>query len=351
VLFVSAGTLYAQGFDLTRLALTGNRSTVAQDVASVSVSDAGIVAYRTTSVVERRQFVWFDRAGREIGRVGDPDSSVVAGGFLSLSPNGRHVAMHRTVDQNRDIWLLETTRGVLSRFTSDAALDGEPQWSPNGQQVVFCSNRSGVFDLYVKSTAAPEGEQLLLATAQNKSATDWSLDGRFILFRSVDPTLSHDLWALPLDGDKKPFPVVRTGFVEPHGQFSPDRQWVAYQSNESGRAEVYIQPFPGPGAKTRISTNGGAQMRWRRDGKELFYLALDGRLMAVPIRASQDGGLESGQPVPLFPARVGEVIPLQSGYNLSYDISPDGQRFLMNTITEASGAPPIEVILNWPPKS
>lgn len=205
MLFVSAGTLYAQGFDLTRLALTGNRSTVAQDVASVSVSDAGIVAYRTTSVVERRQFVWFDRAGREIGRVGDPDSSVVAGGFLSLSPNGRHVAMHRTVDQNRDIWLLETTRGVLSRFTSDAALDGEPQWSPNGQQVVFCSNRSGVFDLYVKSTAAPEGEQLLLATAQNKSATDWSLDGRFILFRSVDPTLSHDLWALPLDGDKKPF--------------------------------------------------------------------------------------------------------------------------------------------------
>ena len=317
----------------------------------MSVSDTGIVAYRRGAVAERRQFVWFDRAGREIGRVGDPDGFVLGGGDPSLSPNGRHIAVMRTVDGNRDVWLLETTRGVLSRFTSENAANSGPRWSPNGQQVVFNSNRSGVFDLYVKSMASAEGDELLLATPQNKSVTDWSLDGRFILFRSVDPTMSHDLWALPLEGDKKPFPVVRTRFVEPYGQFSPDGQWVAYQSNESGRAEVYVQPFPGPGAKIKVSTNGGAQMRWRRDGKELFYLALDGHLMAVPIRASRKEGLEPGEPVALFAAKVGEVVPLLSGYNQSYDLSSNGQRFLMNTITEAVGAPPIEVILNWPPKS
>jgi hypothetical protein len=179
--------------------------------------------------------------------------------------------------------------------------------------------------------------------------TDWSLDGRFILFHSIDPELSHDLWALPLDGDKTPFPVVRTRFVEPYGQFSPDGRWVAYQSNESGRAEVYVQPFPGPGARIPISTHGGAQMRWRRDGKELFYLALDGRLMAVPIRPGPHAALEPGEPVPLFAARVGEG-PLQSGYNPSYDISPDGQRFLMRPITADAHVPAITVILNWPPK-
>jgi Tol biopolymer transport system component len=259
--------------------------------------------------------------------------------------------MHLTVDGNRDIWLLETTRGVLSKFTTESAADSSPRWSPDGRQVVFNSNRSGVFDLYVKLMASNASDELLLATPQNKSVTDWSLDGRFILFRSVDPTTSHDLWALPLEGDKRPFPVVRTSYVEPYGQFSPDGRWVAYQSNESGRAEVYVQPFPGPGAKIPISMNGGTQMRWRRDGKELFYIALDGHLMAVHIRAdSHDGGLEPGQPVRLFAVRVGELVPLQAGYNQSYDISPDGQRFLMNTITEETSVPPITVILNWPPK-
>ncbi len=140
-----------------------------------------------------------------------------------------------------------------------------------------------MYDLYLKSATGAGSEELVLATSQNKSVTDWSVDGGFLLYRSVDPTTGHDLWALPLDGDKKPFPVVRTNSNEPYGQFSPDGKWIAYQSNESGRDEVYVQPFPGPGAKVRISTNGGAQMRWRRDGKELFYIALDGRLMAVPI--------------------------------------------------------------------
>ena len=205
-----------------------------------------------------------------------------------------------------------------------------------------------MYDLYQLSTANPERAELLLATPQNKTATDWSRDGRFILFRSVDPATSHDLWALPLDGNKTPFPVVRTRFTESYGQFSPDGNWIAYQSDDSGRVEIYVQPFPGPGTKVPISTSGGAQMRWSNDGKELFYLALDGRLMAVPLqRSSQGHALTPGQPVPLFDANVGGVVPLQSGYREAWTISRDGQRFLMNTIVERASAPPITIILNW----
>ena len=169
VLFVSKGTLYAQRFDMRGLALLGNRSTVAEDVAAVTVSDAGVVAFRTRAVVEPRQFVWFDRNGLEIRRVGSPNSSDSAGGgHPSLSPDGRYVAMNLTVNGNRDIWLLETTRGVLSKFTTKSAANSSPRWSPDGRQVVFNSNRSGVFDLYVRPMASNASDVLLLATPQNK---------------------------------------------------------------------------------------------------------------------------------------------------------------------------------------
>ena len=152
-----------------------------------------------------------------------------------------------------------------------------------------------------------------------------------------------------LDGDRKPYPVVQTSFDERDAQFSPDGKWIAYQSNESGRFEIYIQPFPGPGSKLQVSTNGGAQARWRRDGKELFYIALDDRLMAVPIRlASNPQSAEPSSPIPLFATHVGGA--LQSPFMQQYEVSPDGQRFLMNTFTEEA-ASPITVILNWKPKS
>src|SRR5262249_3929106 len=153
---------------------------------------------------------------------------------------------------------------------------------------------------------------------------------------------------LPMDGDRKPFPVVQTEFEERDGQFSPDGKWIAYQSNESGRFEIYVQPFPGTGTKIQISTNGGGQVRWRRAGKELFYITLDDRLMAVPIGISSDNKtIDAGAPVPLFATHVGGAV--QGIYRPQYMLSPDGQRFLMSTVAEEAPSP-ITVILNWKPK-
>jgi Tol biopolymer transport system component len=256
----------------------------------------------------------------------------------------------RESNGNRDIWLLEVARGVLSRFTTHPAGDVSPRWSPDGKSIVFDSNRGGVFDLYVKSVSGSATEEPLLKTAQSKSATDWSADGRYLLFRSVDPETSHDLWALPLHGDRTPFSVVRGDFIEAYGQLSLDGKWVAYQSDESGRAEVYVRPFPNAGTPIRISTTGGGQMRWRQDGRELIYISLDGRLMAVSLRLSANGdGLEAGTPIPLFATRVGDPVPLTSGYRQDYVMTPDATRFLMNTIVDDEDVPPLTVILNWRP--
>lgn len=158
---------------------------------------------------------------------------------------------------------------------------------------------------------------------------------------------------MPLDEERraqgKPFPVVHTNFDERDGQFSPDGKWIAYESNETGRYDVYLQPFPGPGVKLPVSVSGGAQVRWRRDGEELFYIALDGRLMAVPIQSSTSGQPGVGTPVPLFPTRVGGAIA-QGVTRQQYAVSPDGQRFLMNTVPEDETLPPITLILNWKPR-
>ena len=193
-----------------------------------------------------------------------------------------------------------------------------------------------MFELYRKPTTGDGNEELLLATRRTRStsaASDWSRDGRFLLYRTVDPKTGADIWALPLNGDRKPFPVVQTNFEEQDAQFSPDGKWIAYQSNETGRFEIYLQPFPGPGRKEAISTNGGAQVRWRRDGKELFYIALDGRLMAVPIRFAPDGQtFETGAPVPLFATSVGGAV--QGRDRQQYVVSADGQRFLMSILPE-----------------
>jgi hypothetical protein len=353
LLFVRQGTLYAQLFDPVGLALTGEPFPVAERVtvvtvsgistAALSASAAGPVVYRSGSAIQR-QFVWFDRSGKRIDDVGGPDG-FAGDGTSSLSPDGHRVALFRAVDGNVDVWLLELRRNVPSRFTTDAAADMLPIWSPDSTRIVFSSNRKGQFDLYEKPAAGTGSEEPLLTTAQTKFATDWSLDGRFLLFHNLDPKTNFDVWALPRDGKQEPVPVVQTNFVEGFARFSPDGKWIAYQSNETGRSEVYVQPFPGPGARLPISTTGGAQARWRRDGKELFYIGLDNRLMAVPIRLAATGATAEA-PVPLFPMRI--FGPVQG--DTWYMVSSDGQRFLVNTVREEATSP-LTVILNWKPKS
>ena len=265
-----------------------------------------------------------------------------------MSPDGHRVALTRIVGGNRDLWLLDVERSLLSRFTFDAGEDQRPLWAPDGGHIVFGSNRNGVFDLFQKTTAGAASEEPLLASVNPKGPTDWSRDGRFILYRDSDPKTSYDIWALKLDGDRRTFPVVLTSAAERDAQFSPDGKWIAYQSNESGRFEIYVQRFPGPGDKEPISAGGGVQARWRDDGKELFYIALDGRLMAVPITVPPDGhALVPGVSSPLFITHVVGGVP--GADRQQYMVSPDGQRFLINTLTEEATAAPITVLLNWKP--
>jgi Tol biopolymer transport system component len=352
LLFLRQGTLFAQEFDLDRLQLTGNPFTVADQLAvvdfsaAVSVSAAGPIVYRTGAAGDQRQFVWFDRSGRETGRVGDPGRSFFG---PALSHDGRRLAFFR-LGGNPDVWLLDVERGVSSRFTSDPGDDVYPIWSPDSKGIVFSSNRKGPHNLYVKPVADTGGEQVLLHTPETEVAMDWSRDGRFLLYMIVDPKAPPSLWALPLHGERKPFRVMQTDSDRSFGQFSPDGKWIAYSSTESGRWEIYAQPFPGPGTKSLISTAGGISARWGPDGKELFYIALDDRLMAVPIQRASDGtSLEARTPVPLFTTRVGGALR-QTEFTPQYVVAPDG-RFLMNTVVEDANAPPITVILNWKAKS
>jgi Tol biopolymer transport system component len=383
LLLVRQGVLVALDFDHTRGVVAGQPITVAQGVGldpgvargTFAVSSTGVLAHRASGG-ERRQLVWVDRAGTMRGTVGLPDENAL--GNPELSPDGQRVAVQRAVEGNVDLWMIEVGRGVPSRFTFDASAEGDPVWSPDGRRVGFRSSRNAFMDLFEKLASGAADEQPLLETAEPKAPVAWSPDGSLLLYATQDPKTGTDLWALPVPGvrpstnapqqargalseskaagraepaeERKPFPVVQTPFDEAAGQFSPDGQWVAYESNESGPREVYVQPFPGPGRKWQVSMAGGNQPRWRPDGKELFYVAPDGRLMAVPVAVGADTQtLEAGAPMPLFATRLASGSGI-SGVVISskpqYAVARDG-RFLMNVAVEGATAPPITVVLNW----
>lgn len=280
-----------------------------------------------------------------VGAIGAPDESALAN--PTLAPDGQRVAVSRIVQGNFDIWLMEVNRGVATRFTFDAAFENMAIWSPDGRRLVFTSSRKGAGDLVEKSASGAAEEQSVLVDAQFKWPNDLSRDGRVLLY-SQDTKMGSDLWALPLTGERKPFPVVQTSFDEVAGKFSPDGRWLAYASNESGRHETYVQPFPDAGGKWQVSTGGGSQPRWRPDGKELFYVAPDNRLMAVSIGpASNTGVLETSAPVPLFPTRLASGANIGGGgYSPQYAVATDG-RFLMNVAVDDGVTSPITVVQNW----
>ncbi len=346
VLFGRGESLYGQRVDPQAMTPLGDPVLVADAVAqnpttfasvALSASRAGLFAYRTP-VEAARELVWVGRQGAQTGTLGT--ISGLGGAVPSLSRDGRTVAVQRVVDGNLDIWLIETARGVLRRFTFDAANDNAPTWSPDGSRIAFNSGRKGggLNDLYEKSLSGG-AEQVLLESTENKNISDWSPDGRFVLFSIQNPKTARDIWALPLDGDRKPFVVVQTSFEETFPRFSPDGRWIAYQSNETGRAEVFVQPFPGPGRSWQISTDGGTGHQFRADGRELYYRAPDNRLMAVPLMLDAKGvTVDAGNPVALFPLRPGALAA-----------TSDGQRFLINQPTGDATASPITVVLNWKP--
>jgi Tol biopolymer transport system component len=216
---------------------------------------------------------------------------------------------------------------------------------------VFASTRNGVYDLFEKPASNTADERPLLVTSQNKKPLSWSLDGRFLLYGVQDPNTAADLWVLPMIGDRKAFPLLHSRFDEIEGQFSPNGRWLAYVSNESGRYETYIRSFPEAGDQQLVSTAGGTQPRWRGDGKELFYVAPDATLMAVPIRvAPSTRALDVGEPVALFRTHLavgGNVAPASFQSHAQYAVTSDG-RFLMNMTTDEAVTSPITIVQNWP---
>lgn len=346
LLFMRQGTLFAQSFDADRLELKGNTFPVAEHIgpSALSVSAAGPIVYRALPTSGGQQeFVWIDRSGREIDKVVYPNNSNGIG--PALSSDAHHLAISKPENANMDIWAFDVSRRAWNRITFDSRDDIFPLWSPDGRSLVFSSNRiGGIMNLYRKLlSGSPGSEELLLSSAQINWATDWSHDGRFLLFDSIDSKRGGpDIWALPLEGERKAFEVVHTEFNEQDGQFSPDGKWIAYQSDKSGHFEIYLQPFHGIGAGVPVSTNGGTQVRWNPNGKELFYIGPDGRLMLVAIRLPVDGqAVNLGSPVALFPANVNP-----NYFRHQYMVAPDGQSFVMN-VNQPISASPLTVILNW----
>ena len=346
LLYAREGTLVARPFDADRLELTGEAVPVVKQIgfslgnarAHFSASETGTLLYRTSTAAADTQLVWFDRAGKQLDTVG------AAGHYsdIRLSPDGKRVAFQRLDPEKgaSDIWVMELARGTTSRLTFDPANDGDAVWSPDGGRVVFSSMREGLPNLYQKLSSGAGGEELLLKTEDAKIANDWSPDGRHVLYNAASRQ-SSDLWVLPLFGERRPEPFARTDFQESGGRFSPDGRWIAYVSDESGRFEVYVQSFPASGGKWQVSDGGGASPRWRRDGRELFYLSADGKLMAVEVNGSSDT-FKSEAPVPLFETRVGSI----SG-DSPYDVAADGRRFLVKVLVEETAPAPVTVVLNW----
>src|SRR5262245_3231280 len=288
LLYVRDTTLMAQPFDERRLRLSGEPVPIADRIQALGLpplsvfaaSANGTVAYQTAASSIDSRIVWFDRSGNTLSIVGERDSY----GDIELSPDDTQAAV-TVVDPafgTRDLWLFDLTRGVKTRFTANPAEDNTAIWSADGKNIVFDSSRQGSLELFQKAATGHGAEEVRLADRRNRFPSSWSPDGRFMMYMvdNGEPS-GWDLWLLPLSGTRRPVPFLQTPFNEAQGQFSPDGRWIAYVSNESGRNEVYVTPFPGPGRTRQLSTAGGLWPRWSGTGSEVFFLSSDGVLMAT----------------------------------------------------------------------
>jgi Tol biopolymer transport system component len=339
LLYLRERTLVAQPFDAKTLKTTGEPIPIAEKVgtdavglARFSVSREGTLVYRTGEVTDR--MVWVDRGGKELETLGDPAQYHDP----AISPDGRRLAFDM-VDPRAgrfDVWIRDLARGVTSRLSFSKGDAFAPLWSPDGGRVVYTADT----DLVEKAADGQGAETPLVKSDELKIPSDWTRDGRYIAFASQAKDTKWDIWMLPTFGDRKPFPWLKTTYAEIWPVFSPDGRYVAYQSNESGRYEVYVQSFPGPGGKWQISSAGGTEPHWRADGKELYYRSADQKLMAVEVTTGAT--LEAGVAKALFPVR------LETGLARNRFLpAKDGQRFLLVASPAREAMSPTTIVLNW----
>jgi Tol biopolymer transport system component len=352
LVFRRENTLVAQPFDPVRLQATGEVVPLAEQVGlagptgtgAFSASDDGTLAFVSGPRRGNREVVWLDRSGKRLSAATKPDD--ISG--LALSPDGSTAAvMIGDMSPGTDIWLQHLQGESLSRFTFGPRANGYPVWSPDGRRLLFTSlSGSGSSDELFEKPAGGAGkeEPVLRGPRSNTVASDWSPDGKFVTYSSTGEKTQDDLWILPMDADRKPVSLLQTPFNERWGQFSPDGKWLAYASDESGRYQVFVQPFPADGRKWQISTIGGRQPRWNRSGRELFYITDAQTLAAIPLMLG--ASLQQGTAQVLFKGISGEGATTRT---FTYQPSPDGQRFLALVQAEgdALGPPPITIVTNW----
>jgi hypothetical protein len=343
LLFLDDGRLMAQLFDVGRYELSGDPVSVVESVAFVStegrasydVSETRTLVYRVRGLLAMTQPIWVDRAGKTVATVGAPGDYQTA----SLSPDGSRVAveLHDLRTGNGDIWIIDLTQNSTSRLTFDGMHNTRAVWAPDGDHVVYTGRPDGVRNLHIKRVDGSKLDEPLLPPGPDRIPTDWSPDGRHILFEE-NPFTNSDLWTLQMP-ERAPAPFVGSEFQERGGQFSPNGEWVAYVSNETGRDEVYVRSFPGATGKRKVSVNGGRAPRWRHDGKELIFVGSDGAILAAPVSAADR--FVSGVPRPLFTT---DMRGNHDGW-----FSTDGKRFLIipNPPGPVPPAPPITVVLDW----
>jgi Tol biopolymer transport system component len=355
--FIRENTLMAQPFDDASGQLMSEALPFAEGIsltpntyyARVTVSETGVLLYERGRTGTTNQMVWYDRSGKFLSAVGAP-GPVLDPAILG----GKWVVFRRLASSGADLWLWDLTRGSDQpdqRLTTDASLNAAPFWSPQGDKIAFTSNRGGgVFNLYQKAAGGTAQEELLLSTGNHKGPTQWSRDGRFIIYSEFDPKTKRDIWVLPMEGgtERKPVPFLRSEFDELFGQISPDSHWMAYTSDESGQREVYVRPFPAAEGQWKTPIGRGEQPRWRGDSQELFFVGGDGKMMAVGLKSAAGSKpfFESNAPQPLFEVQLAQA---PGGADLfEYDVTSDGKLFLLDTIVASSGAaPPLTVVLNW----